>query len=129
MDYLPRIMRMMNYNIGMIEMEEIILFIDKNQIGKFSMKELITLLSEFKFIFDKQKDLLEAFQDLDYDGDGYIPKDEMIKFMTIMGEPLDEKEQEYLLDLSSKNSADPNMIDIQLMTKALVPSNNILNDL
>ena len=45
------------------------------------MKELKMLLSKYKFKQDKQKHLLEAFRELDQDGDGFIPKYELTQFM------------------------------------------------
>ena len=65
------------------------------------MKELVTLLSEFKFKTDSQKVLLESFREIDHDGDGYIPKNELKKFLTSMGEPLEDHELTYLLELAT----------------------------
>ena len=61
------------------------------------MKELISLLSEYKFIHDRQCDLHNAFMELDADADGFIPVDEMRHYMTFMGEALDDQELDYML--------------------------------
>ena len=53
------------------------------------MKELVNLLSQYKFQIDKQKDLLEAFREIDHDADGFVPQEELIKYMTSFGEPLE----------------------------------------
>ena len=51
-EYLPKILRLLNYNIGQVELQDLILEVDKKGLGYFSMKELVTLLSEFKFKTD-----------------------------------------------------------------------------
>ena len=71
--------------------------VDKKSLGYFSMKELVILLSEYKFKTDKRKDLYEALLEIDNNGDGYISKSELVKYMVSMGEPLEENEVEYLM--------------------------------
>ena len=51
-EYLPKILRLLHYNISKTELQDLILFIDKNALGYFTMKELVLLLEEFKFLFD-----------------------------------------------------------------------------
>ena len=51
-EYLPRILRLLNYNICQVELQDLILVVDKKGIGFFSMKELVTLLSSYKFRTD-----------------------------------------------------------------------------
>ena len=70
---------------------------DKKSLGYFSMKELVILLSEYKFKTDKQKDLYEALLEIDNNGDGYISKKELTVYMKKMGEPLEDNEVEYLI--------------------------------
>ena len=53
-EYLPKILRLLNYNIGNTELQDLILVVDKKSLGYFSMKELINLLSHYKFDIDKQ---------------------------------------------------------------------------
>ena len=89
---MPKILRLLNYNIGKTELQDLILVVDKKSLGHFSMKELVILLSEYKFKTDKQKELFEAFQEIDHNGDGYISKDEILKYMVSMAEPLEENE-------------------------------------
>ena len=50
---LPRILRLLNYNIGLTEIQDLILFVDNKSLGYFSMKELVNLLSQYKFQIDK----------------------------------------------------------------------------
>ena len=63
---MPRILRLLNYNIGKEELEDLIIYMSKSHvISSFTMKDLIELLSHFKFVHDKFSDLLGAFQELD----------------------------------------------------------------
>ena len=64
------------------------LFVDRKQQGYFTENDLIILLSSYKFDLDKQSELLEAFRELDHDADGLVPKDQLTKQLTTMGEPL-----------------------------------------
>ena len=52
----------------------------------------------------------------------------MIQFVTMMGEGLDQKEIDYLVDLA-KSSDRPDMIDIAKITEILVPTENIMDTL
>mmetsp|Transcript_2111 Transcript_2111/g.3729 ORF Transcript_2111/g.3729 Transcript_2111/m.3729 type:complete len:81 (+) Transcript_2111:316-558(+) len=80
------------------------------------MKELVSLLSNYKFKTDKQKELIEAFRELDHDADGFIPKDELVKYLASMGEPIEEHEINHLVTIS-KQTMDPEnsmeLIDIE----------------
>ena len=82
----------MNYNIGNDELQDLILVVDPKSLGNFSMKELIDLLSHYKFQIDKRAELLEAFQELDHTASGYIKKNDLRILMQSMGEPLDDTE-------------------------------------
>ena len=89
--------------------------VDKKSLGYFDMKQLVNMLSQYQFIVDKQKDLLEAFREIDHDADGFIPKDELVKYLGSMGEPLNEDEINYLVNISSKastNDQDGNPLDL-----------------
>ena len=73
------------------------------------------MLSQYQFVVDKQKDLLDAFREIDHDADGFIPKDELIKYLGSMGEPLSEDEINYLVNISSKanqQDEDGNHLDL-----------------
>lgn len=72
-EYLPRILRLLNYNIGKTELHDLILVVDKKSLGHFTMKELVILLSEYKFKTDKKKELFQSLAEIDNNGDGYIP--------------------------------------------------------
>ena len=74
-EFLPKILRMLNYNIGNAELEDPMLVVDSKSIGFFSKNDLYSLLSQYQFRTDKQKELLAALKLLDEDADGYIPKD------------------------------------------------------
>ena len=81
------------------------------------MKELVILLSQFKFQIDKQKQLLESFREIDQDGDGFISKQELSKYLTSMGEPLEDMEMQYLIDLATdKESSTPDSISIERLS-------------
>ena len=58
---LPKILRLLNYNIGKLELDDLSLIVDPKQKGFFSMDELKNLLQNFKFTLDKQRDLVAAF--------------------------------------------------------------------
>jgi len=53
----------------------------------------------------------------------------MSKFLTTMGEPLDEREMKFLLDLAQKETGNSDMIDIDKLSQILIPSDNIMDDL
>ena len=104
--------------------------VDRKSLGYFSMKELVTLLSNYKFKTDKRQELLEAFEEIDQNADGYIPKAELKEFMTGMGEPLEENEIQYLLDLTANtDSSKPGEVNIEALSALLVPSDDIIEDL
>ena len=98
--------------------------------GYFSVGDMVRLLSVYRFRCDKQKELLEAFREIDQDADGFIPKSEMVQYMQQMGEPLEEHEINYLLDLAHDPSSDkPDEIDIERLSWIMVPSDDIIEDL
>lgn len=105
------------------------LFVDRKQQGYFSENDLVILLSSYKFDIDKQSELLEAFRELDHDADGFVPRDQMIKYMTSMGEPLEQFEINYMMELAQQEGGDPNLIDIEKLAQILIPSDNIMDDL
>ena len=50
--------------------------------------------------------------------------------MTMMGEALDEREIQYMLQLATEEgSSDEHLIDIERLTRVLIPSDNIIDDL
>ena len=69
---LPTILRLLQHNIGEDEDKELRYEIDKKNRGYFTLKELVTLLSNFSFHDDTQVGLLQAFGELDTDADGFI---------------------------------------------------------
>ena len=98
-EYLPRILRLLNYNIGKTELHDLILVVDKKSLGHFTMKELVILLSEYKFKTDKKKELFQSLAEIDNNGDGYISTAELVKYMQSMAEPLEDNEAEYLIKI------------------------------
>ena len=94
------------------------------------MKELVTLLSNFKFKTDKRQELLEAFQEIDQNADGYVPQADLKAFMTGMGEPLEDNEIQYLLNLCSNcDTEKPGEVNIEALSAILGPSDDIIEDL
>ena len=91
------------------------------------MKELVILLSHYKFQIDKQKDLLEAFREIDHDADGFITQEELSKYMTGFGEPLEQKEMQYLMELAIEPES--KLIDIEKLSQIMMPSDDIIEDL
>ena len=129
-EYLPKILRLLNYNIGKSELQDLQLVVDRKALGYFSMQQLVEMLSDYKFKTDKRQELLEAFQEIDQNADGFIPKREMEEFMKRMGEPLEENEVSYLLDLcATLDSEVPGEVDIEALSALLVPSDDIIEDL
>ena len=45
-----------------------------------------------------------AFKELDHDADGFIPQDELVQYLTMMGEGLHNTEIDYMLNIAN----DPN---------------------
>jgi len=59
------------------------------RIGKknyFLFEDLLELLQEVTFQEDTEDVLMQALLDLDDDGDGFIPKEEMLNYLSSMGE-------------------------------------------
>ena len=107
-----------------------ILVVDKKSLGYFSMKELINLLSHYKFEIDKQHQLLEAFREIDHDADGFISKADLTTYMQTMGEPLDQNEMKYMLDLAADpSSKNRDLINIEKLSKLMMPSDDIIEEL
>ena len=74
--------------------------------------------------------LLESFREIDHDGDGFIPKAELKKQLNQMGEPLEDHEMEYLMNLATDpNSSNPDMVNIERLSQLMVPSDDIIEDL
>ena len=94
------------------------------------MKDIVALLSKYKFMHDKQSDLLNAFQELDHDADGFIPQNELVGYVTEMGEALNEKEVEFMLELAKdKDQVDQSLINIKRLAELMIPSEDILRTL
>ena len=70
---------------------------------------------------------MEAFREIDHDADGFVPQDELIKYMTSFGEPLEQNEVNYLIDLAKDPSS--NLIDIEKLSQIMMPSDDIIEDL
>ena len=92
------------------------------------MKELVNLLSSYKFQIDKQNELLEAFREIDQDADDRIPRSELEKFLRSMGEPLEDFEVKHLVKLC-EDTGDKNQIDIVKLSQIMIPSDDIIGDL
>ena len=107
-----------------------ILQVDRKGLGYFSVNDMLRLLSQYKFQTDQQKKLLESFRELDHDADGYISKEVLERYMVSMGEPLQDFELKYLMDLATDKTSDhPNDIDIERLSKLMIPSDDIIRDL
>jgi len=73
---------------------------------------------------------LEAFKELDEDGDGFIPSDRLSHYLTAMGEVLNESELEYMLQLAEDPSSEnPELIKIERIVQILIPSDNIMDEI
>ena len=54
----------------------------------------------------------------------------MVEFLTSMGEPLVDTELEYFIALAeAKDSSNPGEIDIKKLAVAMIPSDDVLEDL
>ena len=94
------------------------------------MKELVNLLSHYKFEIDKQIGLLEAFREIDHDADGFISRKDLTTYMLSMGEPLEQSEMQYLLDLADDPSQkNKDLINIEKLSQVMMPSDDIIEDL
>ena len=120
---LPKILRLLQHNIGKIEESELKYEVDKKNKGYFTMKELVTLLSNRSFETQSQDELLKSLQELDDDADGYIGKDEMRMIMTTIGESLDREEMQKLMELAhDSESSKPDLFDINRLAQLLLPA-------
>ena len=71
---------------------------------------------------DTEKEMLKALQELDHDADGFIPKEDMIQFLTGMGETFKEEEvMEFLKYAINEEDPTDDMIDINRLCKVLLP--------
>ena len=66
--------------------------VDGKSKGFFNLEQLLTLLGEFEFKQDTEEEIIEAFRELDHDGDGYIPSEEFGKYLSQMGEGFNSEE-------------------------------------
>ena len=89
---LPSILQLLEHNIGRLEESELKYEVDKKNKGFFTMKELVSLLSNRGFERHQQQELLAALQELDDDADGYIQKEELGLVLSTIGESLDRSE-------------------------------------
>ena len=65
---------------------------EKSGKNYFFFEDLVELLQEVHFEEDSEATLLQALLDLDDDGDGMIPKEEMITYLSSMGEAFSQEE-------------------------------------
>ena len=90
---LPQILRLLNYNISDSEIPELQhIMNEKSGKNYFFFEDLVELLQEVHFEEDSEATLLQALLDLDDDGDGMIPKEEMITYLSSMGEAFSQEE-------------------------------------
>ena len=125
--YLGEILQLLQYNVGQDETKELQVWIDKSD-TRFSVEKLISMLGTYSFQEQTPESLLQSFQELDEDANGTIPKAEMRKILTTMGEGLSNEEIEAFFELACTEE-DPNNIDIALVTEILLPkmeSTNLL---
>lgn len=80
----------------------------------FLFEDLIELLQEVTFQEDTEDTLMQALLDLDDDGDGFIPKEEMMNYLTSMGEAFSQDEIKDFLAYATK--AQPKE-DLKVFTK------------
>ena len=84
---LPQVLRLLTYNITEGEIPELQAVMNEKR-GKnyFLFEDLVELMQEYSFYEDTEAVLYQALLELDQDGDGLIPKDEMASYLTTMGE-------------------------------------------
>ena len=111
---LPKILRLLQHNIGKIEESELKYEVDKKNKGFFTMKELITLLSNRGFENQSQSELLNSLQELDDDADGFIQKEELGQILSMIGESLDREELSKFMELATDSGSDrSDLVDIK----------------
>ena len=95
---------------------------DKKNKGFFTMKDLISLLSNRGFEQHSQQELLTSLQELDDDADGYIQKEELGLVLSTIGEGLDRDELAKFMELASEPNSDrPGLINIKRIANLLLP--------
>ena len=119
---LPKILRLLEKNIGKVEESELKYEVDKKNKGFFHMKQLVDLLQNRAFEEQSQQMLLSALQELDDDADGFIRKDELCQVLGSIGESLDRDEISKLMELAQDpKSGRPDMIEIKRIAEILLP--------
>lgn len=104
--------------------------VDKKNKGYFTFNDLIKLLQEFQFKEDTEQELLHAFQELDHDADGLIHKDTLANFLITMGEVFNSTEiTEFMNAATDRHSENEDMININRLSKVLLPKLKAQNDL
>lgn len=68
----------------------------------FLFEDLLELLQEVTFEEDTEDALMQALLDLDDDGDGFIPKEEMLTYLSTMGEAFSQEEIKDFLSYAVK---------------------------
>ena len=119
---LPKILRLLEHNVGKLEESELKYEVDKKNKGFFTMKELVTLLSNRGFEAQEQSELLASLQELDDDADGYISKEELGIVLSTIGESLDREELQKFMELACEPKGErPDLIDIKRVAQLLLP--------
>ena len=86
------------------------------------MDKIVNLLGTYSFKEQTQNDLFASFVELDDDGDGFITKKEMERYLKTMGEGLSDDELNAFMEVAiDPNSRNPDMIDIKKVAEILIP--------
>ena len=59
--YLGEILQLLQHNVGLQEVKELTVHIDKTNMGRFTMDKLISMLGTYSFQEQTQEDLLRSF--------------------------------------------------------------------
>ena len=59
--YLGEILQLLQHNVGLQEVKELTVHIDKTNMGRFTMDKLVSMLGTYSFQEQTQEDLLRSF--------------------------------------------------------------------
>lgn len=112
-------MRSLGQNPTEKEIAELIKEVDTDKDGNINFQEFLNMMARKDQETTNAQEILEAFKVFDKDGDGQIDVQELRHIMTNLGEKMDDKEVQLMLDEADTNK--DGKIDIREFVNIIAP--------